>query len=54
MTEQHVYDNWLRNLGYDREGLREFIAEPDQPVFQRGGPFTKTLRIVCEDCTEFG
>jgi hypothetical protein len=50
LTEQHVYDDWLRGLGYDGEGLREFIAEPDQPVFQRGGPFTKTLRIVCEDC----
>jgi hypothetical protein len=50
MTKQHVYDDWLRNLGYDGEGLREFIAEPDQPVFQSGGPFTKTLRIVCEDC----
>lgn len=52
MTEQHVYDDWLRSLGYDGEGLREFITEPDQPVFQRGGPFTKTLRIVCADCNE--
>ena len=50
MTEQHVFDDWLRSLGYDGDGLREFISEPEQPVFQRGGPFTKTLRIVCNGC----
>jgi len=50
MTEQHVYDDWLRNLGYDSEGLLEFVSEPEQPAFQRGGPFTKALRIVCDPC----
>lgn len=52
LTEQHVYDDWLRRLIFDGEGLREYISEPEPPVFQRGGPFTKTLRIVCHPCNE--
>jgi hypothetical protein len=50
LTGQHVFDDWLRKLGFDGEGIREYIAEPAEPVFERGGPFTKKIKIVCEPC----
>jgi hypothetical protein len=52
LTEQHVFDDWLRKLGFDAVGVRELIevADPERRILQPGGPFTKTLKIVCEPC----
>jgi hypothetical protein len=52
LTEQHVFDDWLNQLGFGSEGLRELVeaAEPERRILQPGGPFSKTLRIVCDPC----
>ncbi|WP_216898412.1 hypothetical protein [Nocardia alni] len=47
LTEEHIFGDWLRKLGYNGEGLRE-IGDP--PIVQRGGPFTKKVKIVCASC----
>ena len=51
LTDEHVYGKWLRKLGYTGEGVREIVpGDGSKPIFQRGGPFSKTLKIVCRPC----
>lgn len=51
LTDEHIYGKWLRKLGYAGEGVREIIpGDGGQPIIQRGGPFSKTLKIVCRPC----
>ena len=51
LTWQHVFDNWLGNLGLGGDGLRELVEfEPGRRILQPGGPFGKKLKIVCEPC----
>jgi hypothetical protein len=51
LTEQHVFDDWLGNLGLGSNGIRE-LHEPEsgRRVLQPGGPFSKKIRVVCEPC----
>lgn len=42
---------WMRKLGYTGEGVREIVPSGgSKPIIQRGGPFSKTLKIVCRPC----
>jgi hypothetical protein len=53
LTEEHVFGDWLHNLGFtDPAGIREMIEDADleNPVIQIGHPFHRKLRIVCEPC----
>lgn len=51
LTDEHVYGKWLRKLGYTGEGVREIVpGNGSKPIIQRGGPFSKTLKIVCRKC----
>jgi hypothetical protein len=52
LTEEHVYPDWLRKLGFGGDGLREIVfnGDPTRTVRQRGGPFSKTLKILCATC----
>lgn len=51
LTDEHVYGKWLRKLGYTGEGVREIVpGDGSKPIVQRGGPFSKTLKIVCRPC----
>lgn len=51
LTDEHIYGKWLRKLGYTGEGVREIVpGGGSKPVIQRGGPFSKTLKIVCRPC----
>jgi hypothetical protein len=51
LTREHIYGDWLRNLGYTGDGVREIIpGDGSQPVIQPGGPFSKRLKIVCYPC----
>ena len=51
LSREHIYGDWLRKLGYTGEGVREIVpGDGSQPVIQRGGPFSKKLRIVCYPC----
>lgn len=51
LTDEHVYGKWLRKLGYTGEGIREIVpGDGSKPIIQRGGPFSKTLKIVCRPC----
>src|SRR5690348_221994 len=51
LNEEHIYGDWLRNLGFAGEGVREIVpGDGSQPIIQRGGPFTKKLKIVCYPC----
>ena len=51
LTDEHLYGKWLRKLGYTGEGVREIIpGDGSKPIIQRGGPFSKTLKIVCRPC----
>lgn len=52
LTEEHVFPKWLRALGYDGVGWRETLSGPQlvRTALQQGGPFTKTLKIVCGPC----
>jgi hypothetical protein len=47
LTEEHIFGDWLRKLGYDGDGVRE-IGDP--PIIQRGGAFSKKLKIACASC----
>ncbi|MBB5157426.1 hypothetical protein [Saccharopolyspora phatthalungensis] len=47
LTQEHIFGDWLRKLGYNGVGLRE-IGDP--PIVQRGGVFSKKLQIVCASC----
>ncbi len=49
LTEEHVFGDWLRKLGYTGEGLREWSVD-GVSVQQKGGPFSKKLKIVCTRC----
>lgn len=51
LTDEHVYGKWMRKLGYTGEGVREIVpGNGSKPIIQRGGPFSKTLKIVCRAC----
>jgi hypothetical protein len=52
LTKEHIFGEWLRKLGYDGEGTREIIVgtASQQPILQRGGPFSKKLKIACQPC----
>jgi hypothetical protein len=51
LNGEHIYGDWLRNLGYTGEGVREIIpGDGSQPIIQRSGPFNKKLKIVCYPC----
>ena len=52
MTDEHVFGDWLRKLGFTGPGLRELTedADPQRRILQEGHPFNKTLKILCEDC----
>lgn len=51
LNEEHIYGDWLRNLGFAGEGVREIVpGDGSQPIIQRGGPFSKKLKIVCYPC----
>ncbi len=51
LNGEHIYGDWLRNLGYTGEGVREIVpGDGSQPIIQRGGPFSKKLKIVCYPC----
>jgi hypothetical protein len=52
LTEEHIYPDWLRKLGFRGEGLREIVfdGDPTRSVLQKGGPFSKTLKIACTTC----
>jgi hypothetical protein len=51
LSGEHIFGDWLRKLGYDGEGVREIIpADGNTPIIQRGGPFSKKLKIVCFPC----
>jgi hypothetical protein len=51
LNAEHIYGDWLRKLGYTGEGVREIISgDGSTPVIQRGGPFSKKLKIVCYPC----
>src|SRR5665213_3638735 len=50
LTREHVLPEWLRNLGFKGDGTRQIVEDGGIPIFQAGGPFTKTLKIVCEPC----
>jgi hypothetical protein len=48
-----MFPEWLRKTGYAGEATREIIeyAYPQPRVrFERGGPFSRRVRIVCKDC----
>ena len=51
LNGEHIFGDWLQNLGYTGEGVRE-IARGDgsEPIIQRGGPFSKKLKVVCYLC----
>jgi hypothetical protein len=51
LNGEHIYGDWLRGLGYTGEGVREIVpGDGSQPIIQRGGPFSKKLKIVCYPC----
>lgn len=51
LTDEHIYGKWLRSLGYTGTGVREIIpGDGGRPIIQQGGPFSKTLKIVCHPC----
>lgn len=51
LTGEHIFGDWLRNLGHTGEGIREIIpGDGSEPIIQRGGMFTKKLKIVCGSC----
>lgn len=51
LNGEHIYGDWLRNLGYTGEGVREIIpGDGSQPIIQSGGPFSKKLKVVCYPC----
>jgi hypothetical protein len=52
LTEQHVFDDWLNQLGFGSDGLRELVevAEPEDRILQPGAPFNRRLRNVCASC----
>lgn len=49
LTEEHVFGDWLRKLGFTGEGLREWSTD-GVSTLQKGGPFSKKLKIVCTRC----
>lgn len=49
LTEEHVFGDWLRKLGFTGEGLREWSID-GVSVQQKGGPFSKELKIACRRC----
>lgn len=51
LSGEHIFGDWLRNLGNTGEGIREIIpGDGSDPIIQRGGMFSKKLKIVCADC----
>lgn len=50
LTEEHVFGDWLWKLGFHGEGLREMVFEPGSPILQKGGPFSKKLKVACGRC----
>ena len=44
-----MFGAWLRKLGYTGEGLREWSVD-GVSVQQKGGPFSKKLKIACQRC----
>jgi hypothetical protein len=51
LTQEHVLPDWLRHLGFKGTGVRELVQDSDVPIIQQGGAFSKTLKIVCADCS---
>jgi hypothetical protein len=49
LSEEHVFGEWLKKLGHGGNGIREYV-DGAAPVIQVGGPFSKTLKIVCRSC----
>ena len=49
LTEEHVFGDWLRKLGFTGEGLREW-STGGVSTRQKGGPFSKKLKIPCLQC----
>jgi hypothetical protein len=49
LTEEHVYGDWLRERVYSGEGVRELTLD-GMVRRSQGGPFSKTVKIVCYRC----
>jgi len=50
LTNEHVFPDWLRKLGFTGPGTREIVEDSSTPIFQQGGRFTKVLKVVCGPC----
>lgn len=52
LCDEHIFGDWIRNLGYTGEGVREIIPMGDgsRSLIERGGLFSKKLKIVCGTC----
>ncbi|TVS86044.1 hypothetical protein [Mycobacterium helveticum] len=51
LSGEHIFGDWLRKLGNTGEGVREIIpGDGSEPIIQRGGMFSKKLKIVCSAC----
>jgi hypothetical protein len=51
LNGEHIFGDWLRNLGFTGEGVREIVpGDGSQPIIQRGGLFSKELKVVCYGC----
>ena len=51
LTDEHIFGDWLHKLGFTGEGVRKIGGDEEvQPIIQKGGPFSKKLRVVCRPC----
>ena len=51
LNGEHIFGDWLQNLGYTGEGVRKIVrGDGSGPIIQRGGPFSKKLKVVCYLC----
>ncbi|MEU6559231.1 hypothetical protein [Nocardia nova] len=51
LTREHVFPDWMREVIYKGDGERRIIpGDGGEPTIQHGGPFNKTLKIVCAGC----
>ena len=52
LTDEHVFPEWLRQLGYTGDGWREVIDEDSQLTtrIEVGSPFNKKLKVLCASC----
>jgi hypothetical protein len=48
-SAEHIFGNWLNKAGRGGDGVRTWTAD-GKPVIEKGGPFSKKLKIVCKRC----